>query len=135
MQGFYGGLFDWVCGKKPVAYHTQSVWTDEQMVSLSVYRQDPDVFENTVILDQWMFPKTDFSWSSDKDTVELATYSNCEEVELFINGKSRGVQYLKDVPNRIFKWRKVTFEPGEAVVVGRNGGKDVIGAKSCRFKD
>ena len=125
MQGFYGGLFDWVCGKKPVAYHTQSVWTDKPMVSLAVYRQDPDVFSNTVILDQWMFPKTDFNWAADTEFVDLATYSNCEEVELFINGVSQGVQYLKDVPNRIFKWRGIRFEPGEAMVIGRNGGEKV----------
>lgn len=124
MQGFYGGLFDWICGKKPVAYHTQSVWTEEPMVSLSVYRQDPDVFTNTVILDQWMFPKTDFRWDADTEYVDLATYSNCEEVELFLNGRSMGVQYRKDVPNRIFKWRRIRFEPGEARVVGRNGGVD-----------
>lgn len=129
LHGFYGGAYDWVCGKKPVAYHIQSVWDDKPMVSLSVYRQDPDVFRNEVILDQWMFPVTDFCWRTDKEYVDLATYSNCEEVELFVNGKSQGVQYLKDVPNRVFKWRKIKFEPGEAYVIGRNKGE-----KAAEFK-
>lgn len=50
-------------------------------------------------------------------------YSNCDEVELFLNGKSLG---SKPKPNddRPRNW-KVNFEAGTIKAVGKNGGKVV----------
>ncbi|HEX6625188.1 MAG TPA: DUF4982 domain-containing protein, partial [Pyrinomonadaceae bacterium] len=48
-------------------------------------------------------------------------YSNCEQVELFLNGKSLGTKARPsdDAPRT---W-KVAFEPGTLRAVGSNGGK------------
>ncbi|HLZ53420.1 MAG TPA: glycoside hydrolase family 2 TIM barrel-domain containing protein [Verrucomicrobiae bacterium] len=55
------------------------------------------------------------------ETVEV--YSNCQEVELFLNGKSLGTQPLHaDAAPRVWK---VNFAPGTLKAVARNDGKEV----------
>jgi len=53
----------------------------------------------------------------------LEVYSNCDEVELFLNGQSLGVQ-PKPADASPRTW-KVTYAPGTLRAVGRNGGKEV----------
>ena len=50
----------------------------------------------------------------------MLVYSNCEQVELLLNGKSLGTQNRPpdDSPR---SWR-VQFEPGELKAIGRNKG-------------
>ena len=55
------------------------------------------------------------------ETVEA--YSNCEEVELFLNGKSLGAKKINaDASPRVWK---VSFAPGTLKAVAKNGGKTV----------
>jgi len=59
----------------------------------------------------------------DRHEENVEVYSNCEEVELFLNGKSLGKKPRpKDDSPR--NW-KVNFEPGIIKAVGMNGGKIV----------
>ena len=52
---------------------------------------------------------------------QIEIYSNCEQVELFLNGKSLGAKPLpRDASPRIWT---LTFEPGTIRAVGTNGGK------------
>ena len=53
----------------------------------------------------------------------VEVYSNCDEVELFLNGKSLGTKPInKDATPRAWK---VTFAPGTLRAVARNNGKEV----------
>jgi beta-galactosidase len=53
----------------------------------------------------------------------VEVYSNCDEVELFLNGKSLGAKPInKDAAPRLWK---VAFEPGILRAVACNGGKEV----------
>lgn len=56
---------------------------------------------------------------------DVKVYSNCPEVELTVNGKSRGT--VKPGPSRIALWPKVELSPGENVlkVTGVAGGAKV----------
>jgi beta-galactosidase len=56
-------------------------------------------------------------------TENLEVYTNAEEVELFLNGKSLGVEKLHPDASPITY--KVPFEPGTLKAVARNGGKVV----------
>jgi len=56
-----------------------------------------------------------------EENVEV--YSNCEEVELFLNGKSLGAKKKPD-DDSPRNW-KVPFETGTLRAIGRNGGKQV----------
>jgi beta-galactosidase len=71
---------------------------------------------------QVLFPDwTPSDVSPHDETVEA--FSNCEEVELILNGKSLGVKKrLADASALVWK---VAFEPGTLEVVGRNNGAPV----------
>ena len=74
-------------------------------------------------------PQTQFAdWTpgnSQAHEENVEVYSNCEEVELFLNGKSLGA---KDKPRddspRVWK---VKFEPGTIKAVAKNGDSVVAG--------
>jgi beta-galactosidase len=71
---------------------------------------------------QALFPDwTPENKSPHNETVEI--YSNCEEVELVLNGRSLGAKPLpSDASPRVWT---VPFEPGEIKAVAKNGGKIV----------
>ena len=53
----------------------------------------------------------------------VEVFSNCEEVELFLNGQSLGAKPLPS--NASPRQWQVAFAPGELKAIGRNAGKDV----------
>jgi beta-galactosidase len=57
----------------------------------------------------------------------LYTYSNADEVELLVNGKSIGVQQNSmDVKKRnVIFWKDVPYAAGKIVAIARKGGKEV----------
>ena len=72
-------------------------------------------------------PQQEFSdWTprdSDPHDENVEVYSNCEEVELLLNGKSLGSQPLP--PDAVPRAWKVAFEPGTLKALGRNKGQVV----------
>ena len=56
-------------------------------------------------------------------TENVEVYSNCKEVELFLNGKSLGVKTINDDASPR-NWQ-VPFAPGTLKAVARNNGKVV----------
>ena len=111
---------------KPIAFQRQSWWSNKPMVYITrrvarTPRQPTDPGYNPiderrpqVLFSDWT-PK---SAPPHEENVEV--YSNCEEVELFLNGKSLGKQRRPqdDSPRN---W-KVDFKPGVIKAVGMNGG-------------
>jgi len=58
------------------------------------------------------------------DTVLISCYTNCEEAELLVNGKSLGNKKLSDAPNRIIAW-DFPFVAGNIVAKAYNKGIEV----------
>ena len=131
--GSSSGLLDRTGTIKPMARERQSWWSRAPMVAM-VRRIAPDVvsqfdpgYEPTMAFAAARRgPKVLADWSPSNrgphdENVEV--YSNCETVELFLNGKSLGAQPLSaDASPRTWK---VPFEPGTVRAVARDGGKDV----------
>jgi hypothetical protein len=64
--------------------------------------------------------------SSSPRTVTI--FTNCEEVELFVNGVSKGVQrpsVYTSLPHPVVQFANVTYQAGELKAVGRIGGSAV----------
>ncbi len=114
---------------RPIAFQRQSWWSDKSMVYLArrVARTprlptDPgyspiEERRPQVLFSDWT-PKT-----LDRHEEDVEVYSNCDEVELFLNGRSLGKKTRpKDDSPR--NW-KVSFEPGTIKAVGMNGGRAV----------
>ncbi|QVY66267.1 sugar-binding domain-containing protein [Polaribacter sp. Q13] len=73
----------------------------------------------------WEWYKVNEHWNYNAgEKIVVQTYTNCEEAELFLNGKSLGKQALADVSenDNILKWL-VPHQKGELKVIGYNNGK------------
>jgi beta-galactosidase len=114
------GLLDRTGRFKPRAYERQSWWSDAPMVH--IVRNEPALANS----DPRRRPGFDriSNWTpADAATYKEATveiYSNCEQVELVLNGRSVGNQ-LKPADASPRSW-KLPFEPGTIRAVGRNAG-------------
>ncbi len=67
----------------------------------------------------------DWTWPGQENkplTVEV--YSSCEEVELFLNGKSLGVKPTTRATKFMATW-SVPYQPGELKAIGRTSNKEV----------
>ena len=97
----YFGIIDLAGFPKDVYYMYQSEWTDKPVLHL--------------------FPH--WNWKKG-DTVDVWAYTNCEEVELFLNGQSLGTK--KKVGDALHLMWKVPFTPGTLKAVGRTEGKEIL---------
>ena len=83
-RGWEYGLIDLAGFEKPTYYIRQSYWSDKPMVHIAVNLKKKDTFP-------WSRFSVASHWNFDKDEVDTVfVYSNCEEVELFLNKKSLG---------------------------------------------
>ncbi len=97
----YFGIIDLAGFPKDVYYLYKSEWTDEPVLHL--------------------FPH--WNWE-EGETIDVMAYFNCEEVELFLNDESMGIQTKEgDALHAI--WR-LSFSPGTIKAVGRTDGKVVL---------
>jgi beta-galactosidase len=125
----WGGAFIDLCGfLKPGAYYRKSIWSGEPMVYLCFYDQNqrPDYTRG-----RWSFPRTASHLNFDfpeRCAVRAAVFTNCEEAELWINGKKVGRKRPADFENRIIEWN-FEYLRGEIKVIGYNGGKEL-----CRYE-
>ena len=124
----YGkGLLDRTAMPRPVGYQRQSWWSEKPMVYIArrvapatASPTDPgyEVAEQRrtqTLFSDWT-PK---DLGTHEENVEV--YSNCDEVELFLNGRSLGSK-PKPADDSPRNW-KVNFEAGTIKSVGKNGGK------------
>ena len=94
----YFGIVDLAGFPKNAYYMYQSEWTDTPVLHL--------------------FPH--WNWHKG-DTVDVWAYTNCEEVELLLNGQSRGTK-TKSGDALHLVWR-LPFVPGTLRAIGRTAGK------------
>jgi beta-galactosidase len=122
------GLIDRAGFEKPLGYQRQSWWSDKPMVCLARRVAADDVLPTDPGYggEERHTQVTFTDWSPrnrEAHPENVEAYSNCEEVELFLNGQSLGSQ-PKPTNDSPRKW-KVNFAPGELKAVGRNGGLEV----------
>lgn len=107
----------------------QSYYDQQPMSHLWVY--DKSEAATKLYEEQYGFNKTwswypmTKNWNWEKGTqLKLAVFSNCEEVELYLNGKSQGRKKPADFKNNIVEW-EVNYQEGTVEVRGINKGKVV----------
>ena len=96
------GILDYCGFPKDEAYYLKSWWTEEPTLHI--------------------FPHWNLQ-GHEGEEVELWAYSNCDEVELIVNGKNLGRQTMPC--NGHLKW-KATYQPGKVVAIGYENGKRVM---------
>jgi beta-galactosidase len=99
------GIVD-TCGfPKDSFYYLKSWWTDEPVL--------------------YVFPH--WNWAGrEGQNIEVRAHSNCEEVELFVNGQSAGRKKME--PNGHLSWQ-VQYAPGALLARGYRGGKEILQTK------
>jgi beta-galactosidase len=127
LVAFNFGLIDRTGTVRPLGRQRQSWWSEEPSVFV-VRRVAPTPLAPTdpgygtdrrpqVLYDDWTPTKPD------RHDENVEVYSNCETVELFLNGRSLGSKG-KPADDSPRAW-KVPFEPGALKAVGTNGGRVV----------
>ena len=123
-RGWPGCLLDDCGWPKPLAGFYRSVWGTTPAVQIMVRDDTLDINEP---LRAWSWPHLAQHWNFTNfhdRVIQVETPSNCEKVELLLNGKSLGVRRPADYPNRIVLWN-LNYQPGELHAVGYNGNRTV----------
>ncbi|MBQ3770881.1 MAG: DUF4982 domain-containing protein [Bacteroidaceae bacterium] len=96
------GILDYCGFWKDEAWYLKSWWTDEPTLHI--------------------FPHWNLQ-GQEGEEIDLWAYSNCDEVELTVNGKKLGRQKMPK--NGHLKWKAV-YQPGRVVAVGYKNGKRIM---------
>ena len=96
------GILDYCGFPKDEAYYLKSWWTDEPTLHI--------------------FPHWNLQ-GHEGEEIEVWAYSNCDEVELTVNGKKLGRQKMPRYGH--LKWKAV-YQPGKVVAVGYKNGKRIL---------
>ena len=96
------GILDYCGFPKDEAWYLKAWWTDEPVLHI--------------------FPHWNLQ-GHEGEEVEIWAYSNCDEVELTVNGKRLGRQQMPR--NGHLKW-KATYQPGRVVATGYKNGKRLL---------
>ena len=126
IKGWNQGVFDLSLQPKPDAYFVKSMFTDEPTVHIGVIEKSGGNIQWNGI--NVSAGKLSENWNREAgEMVSLYTYTNGDEVELFLNGKSLGVKKNSNDPTlraRI-KWDNIAYAPGTLVAVAKKNGKVV----------
>lgn len=124
----YCGDID-ICGwKRPQSYYRDALWNENQL-SLWVTPPEPS-FELNFDRQSWskwhwLDAADDWNWPGNEGkSLEVSVYSSCEQVELFLNGKSLGKKPTNRTTKFIASWQ-VPYQPGILKAVGFRGRKQV----------
>ncbi len=97
----YFGIVDLAGFPKDVYFMYQSEWTDKPVLH---------------IFPHWNWKEGQF--------IDVWAYTNCDEVELFLNGKSMGTK--RKIGDDLHLMWRLQFTPGILKAVGRKNGKEIL---------
>jgi beta-galactosidase len=129
----YCGDID-ICGwKRPQSYYRNVIWSDVPEISLFVHPPEPSFEPNPKreSWSRWHFDDVlaDWTWPGHEGhAFKVDIYSSCDEVELFLNGKSLG----KKATNRQSRFRagfETLYEAGSLRAVGYHREKQAAAAE------
>ena len=126
VKGWNQGVFDLSLQPKPDAYFVKSMFSEEPVVHIGIIEKSGGNIQWNGI--NVSAGKLSENWNREAgEKVSLYTYTNGDEVELFLNGKSLGVKKNSEDPKlraRI-KWDNIAYAPGILQAVARKNGKIV----------
>lgn len=140
----YGMEYEWKVTKSLDYISGMFIWTGFDYIGETDYPW-PSKYCNFGALDACGFPKDAYyfyksQWDEKHNVLHLLPhwnwpgregeitpvwcYTNCDEVELFLNGKSQGKRKFMDTSKLRLEWNDVKYEKGTLLAVGyRNGNK------------
>ncbi|MBT8100733.1 MAG: DUF4982 domain-containing protein, partial [Gammaproteobacteria bacterium] len=126
-------LLDFAGFDKPSFHMFKTLWDDEPHVHITTQTLEKSIYEpapdgSLAAKDKWdertwFWHDVNRHWNYDGGDVAVEVLTNCDAVELFLNGASLGTQRLADNPDHILKWR-VPFAAGELEARGSCDASD-----------
>ncbi|MFY0625794.1 MAG: DUF4982 domain-containing protein [Reichenbachiella sp.] len=137
-KGSSSGLLDFA-GYKRASFHMfKTLWNDEPHVYMSTVPVSESPYEivegevlskrrNDKYIPKWGWQNYNDHWNyNPQDSTAIEVYTNCNEVELMLNGSSLGSKKLADnMGDHIIKWF-VPFESGELIAKGTHDDGAVV---------
>ncbi|MBO5457100.1 MAG: DUF4982 domain-containing protein [Muribaculaceae bacterium] len=125
-KGWMYSFFNHSLEPFPQAYLMKATFTDVPDVHIGVVDSEGEAeLWNDIVVGQKVISS---HWNRKPGSVNTVyTYTNADEVELFLNGKSLGVKKNLEQRTRrnVIKWDNVAYKPGNLTAVARNNGKVV----------
>lgn len=123
----YCGDIDVFGLQRPQSYYRQTLWNKNPIVKVFVEPPVPTFPLNPekASWSIWDWPDVVESWNFEGyelKELKVTAYSNCEEVELFINGRSLGKK--PNTNKNMFSWQ-VVYNAGELTAIAFKGGQKV----------
>lgn len=121
-KGWAQGAFDISLQPKPIAYFLKSFFSDEPLVHIGIVESEEDRMWNGV---QTGVARMNDHWNhKEGEELSLYTYTNGDEVELVMNGKSLGKKQNTEGRDRNrVRWNKVKYAPGYLEAIAYKDGK------------
>jgi beta-galactosidase len=123
--GYNWALFDRTGGMHGIGFQRESWWSERPMVHL--VRRERPANSGAGATNAERLPRLFSDWSPNVEpgtTENIEAYSNCDDVELFLNDKSLGMQ-SRPADNASPRQWKVPFAAGTIKAVAKNNGKEV----------
>lgn len=126
-KGWAQGVFDIALEPKPKAYYMRSFFKPEEpVVHIAVTESKGNVMWNGV---QTGNDGQSDHWNRTPGTkLSLTTYTNADEVELLVNGKSYGIKKNDKANPKMrnqIRWENVVYQDGNCEAIARTNGKVV----------
>jgi beta-galactosidase len=118
-----------ICGdKRPQSYYRDVFWKRAETLYLGVRAPVPEGRKAVASMWGWVDLQASWNWPGcEGKTLAVEAYFDCDEIELFLNGRSLGTAPagLEAKHRALFN---VAFEPGELKAVAKRAGKPVAKA-------
>lgn len=131
-KGWAQGVFDIALEPKPKAYYMRSFFKPEEpVVHIAVTESKGNVMWNGV---QTGNDGQSDHWNRTPGTkLSITTYTNADEVELLVNGKSYGIRKNDKTNPKMrnqIRWENIVYQDGNCEAIARTDGKVVARHKS-----
>jgi beta-galactosidase len=115
-----------LCGfKRPQSYYRDMIWHTDPRVYIAVHPNCPDDKTPSVTLWGWHDVRHSWNWQGQEGKVfKVEVYSNCEEVELFLDDRSLGCRPCFRT-ERFKTTFELPYQPGTLRAAGYVSGKPV----------
>ncbi|MDT0689993.1 glycoside hydrolase family 2 TIM barrel-domain containing protein [Salegentibacter sp. F188] len=110
------GIIDLAGKPKPDFYFRKSLWSAEPMIYIGITNSENNVLHRRNIQEAWIGDKGETKW--------VTVYTNTDEAELFLNGKSLGRKTAVYSNEKMISW-EVPYNAGKLRALGFEDGKQV----------